>query len=204
MDLWVPRLARSSATQRRGEWRGLRQTPEQLSPPQRPAPGSGAPAPLDDARCTAAGASWSEVPALVVNSRQVRVAGIARSEPVCLDRGTVRSPALLASLSVDCRGDPARSAIARQLASPARGPVVFGMRHGRQAFSSLCRVRAGGRGQKPPRRQSTGDASTKAVANDLGISGSSFVDSRGRNRLRRWGPGTIFDRASSDPTLVVS
>jgi hypothetical protein len=92
------------------------------------------------------GASWSEVPALVVHSRQVPAAGIARTEPVCLDRGNFRSSALQASLGVDCRGDPPRSAIVRQLASPARWPVVFGMRHGRQAFSSLRRVRAGDEG----------------------------------------------------------
>jgi hypothetical protein len=60
---------------------------------------------------TAAGAAWSEVPALVVPSRQVRVAGISRTERVCLDRGTVRSPALQASLGVDCCRDPPRPAI---------------------------------------------------------------------------------------------
>lgn len=98
---------------------------------------------------TAAAASWSEVPALVVHSRQVRVAGIARTERVCLHRGTLRSAALQASLGVDCCRDPPRPAIVGELASPARGPVVFGMRHGRQAFVPLSGP-SGGRGQQPP------------------------------------------------------
>ncbi len=87
-------------------------------------------------------------PALVVHSREGRIAGIARTEPVCLDPGTVRSPAVQASLSVDRRRDPARSAIVRELASPAGRAVVLRVRHGVQPFS-LCCVRAGGRGREP-------------------------------------------------------
>ena len=77
-----------------------------------------------------------------------RVAGITRTERVCLDPGTVRSPTVQASLRVDRRRDPARSAIVRELASPARRAVVLRVRHGVQPFS-LCCVRAGGRGREP-------------------------------------------------------
>jgi hypothetical protein len=115
-------------------------------------------------RSQAAGASWSAVPALVVHSRQIPVAGIAQIERICPDQGKARSPALQASLGVNRRRDPPRSTIVRQLASPARGPVVFCMRHGRQAFSSSVGSERGARA-RTPRRQSVGDASTKVVAN---------------------------------------
>jgi hypothetical protein len=116
---------------------------------------------------------------LVVHSRQVRVAGIARAERVCLDSGTVRSRAVQASLGVDCRPDPPRSAISRQLASPAGGPVVLRMRHGGEAFScgvfnpvgaSVGYAREG-RGENPHAVNQPGTRRTKAVASRRWSSG---------------------------------
>lgn len=103
-----------------------------------------------DRRDQAGSPSWSIVRALVAHSRQVRVAGVGRTERIRFDPGTVRSPAVQASLGFDCPRELPRPTIARQLASPARGPVVFRMRHCVQAFSSLCSVRAEGRGREDP------------------------------------------------------
>jgi hypothetical protein len=78
---------------------------------------------------------------------------------------------------------------------------VFRMRHGVQAFSSLCWVRAGGRGREPPRCQSTGDAPPSSGVTPVELR-FTVLDSGGRKRLRRWVRGPIFGRASSDPTRV--
>ena len=84
-----------------------------------------------------------------MRSRQVGVAGIARTERVCLGPGAVRSPGVQASLGIDRRREPPRPTIASQLASPTRCQIVFRPRHGLQAFPSLCWVRAEGRGLEP-------------------------------------------------------
>jgi hypothetical protein len=87
---------------------------------------------------------------LVVRSRQVGVAGVARTVRVCVGPGAIRWPGVQASSGIDCRREPPRSAIASQLATPTRCRIVFGLRHGRQAFPSLWWVRAEGkRGQNP-------------------------------------------------------
>ena len=86
---------------------------------------------------------------LVVRSRQVRVAGISRTERV-RSGPPVRSPGAQTSLGVDRGRDPPRPVIAIELASPARRPVLFRPRHDLQAFPSLCSVRAEGRGLEPP------------------------------------------------------
>ena len=66
---------------------------------------------------------------LVVRSRQVRVAGIARTDRVCLAPGTERWPRVQASLGIDRRGNPPRPAITNQLAPPTRRPIVFRPHH---------------------------------------------------------------------------
>jgi hypothetical protein len=86
----------------------------------------------------------------VVRSRQVGAANIARADRVCLGPGAVRSPGVEASSGIDCGREPQRSAIASQLASPARCPMVFRARHDLQPFPSLYRGRAEGRGLEPP------------------------------------------------------
>jgi len=74
---------------------------------------------------------------LVVRSRQIRVAGVARTVRGCLGLGAIRWPGVQASSGIDCRREPPRSAIAGQRATPTRCRVVFRLRHGRQAFPSL-------------------------------------------------------------------
>jgi hypothetical protein len=76
---------------------------------------------------------------LVVRSRQVRVAGIARTEQACVGPGAVRSPGVQASLGIDRRRDPPRPAIAIELGAPALWEVACRTRHRLQAFPSLCR-----------------------------------------------------------------
>lgn len=88
---------------------------------------------------------------LVVRSRQVPVAGLARTVRVCVGPGAIRWPGVQASSGTDCRREPPRSAIASQLATPTRCRIVFGLRHGRQAFPSLWWVRAEERGRTPAR-----------------------------------------------------
>ena len=51
-------------------------------------------------------------------------------------------PSVQASLGVDRRREPPRSAITSQFAAPTRCPIVFRPRHGLQAFPSLSWVRA--------------------------------------------------------------
>ena len=86
---------------------------------------------------------------LVVRLRQVRVAGVPRIVRVYFGPGAVRSPGVQASSGIDRRRDPPRPAIASQLASPTRRPIVFCAHHDLQAFPSLCWVRAEGRGLEP-------------------------------------------------------
>ena len=62
---------------------------------------------------------------LAVPSHQVRVAGIARTDRVCLGPGTARRPRAQASLGIDRRGNPPRPVIASQLAAPPRRPILF-------------------------------------------------------------------------------
>ena len=86
---------------------------------------------------------------LVVRPRQVRVAGVARADRVCLGPGAVRSPGAQASSGIDRRREPPRPAIVIEFASPARRQVLSLRGHGLQAFPSLCRVRAEGGGLEP-------------------------------------------------------
>lgn len=87
---------------------------------------------------------------LVIRSRQVRVAGVARTVRVWVGPGAIRWPGVQASSGVDCRRKPPRPAIASQLATPTRCRIVSGLRHGRQALPSLWWVRAKRkRGQNP-------------------------------------------------------
>jgi len=68
---------------------------------------------------------------LVVGSRRVRVAGIARTDRVCsAGRGAVRFPGVQASLGIDRRRDPVHGAIAAELASLAHWEVAGPARHG--------------------------------------------------------------------------
>jgi hypothetical protein len=91
--------------------------------------------------------------------------GIARTEQICSGPGAVRSPGVQASLGFDRRRDPPRPVVAIEFASPARRQVLSPQGHGLQAFPSLCRVRAEGRGLEPPRVQSDWDAATGPVGN---------------------------------------
>ena len=100
---------------------------------------------------------------LVVGSRQVRVAGIARTDRVGFGPRAVRSPGVQTALGIDRRRDPVDSAIAIEFASPAHWEVACPARHRPQAFPSLCWVRAEGRGQEPPRVQSDRNATTGPV-----------------------------------------
>jgi hypothetical protein len=84
-----------------------------------------------------------------VRLRRVRVAGVDRTVPVCFGPRAIRLRGVQASSGINRRREPPRPAIASQLASPTRCPIVFRPRHGLQAFPSLCRVRAERRGQNP-------------------------------------------------------
>ena len=91
---------------------------------------------------------------LVVRSRQVRVARIARTGRVCLGPGTAPRLRVQASLGVDRRGNPPRAVIASQLAAPTRCPILLSPRHRLHAFPSLsfpslCWNRAQGRRREP-------------------------------------------------------
>jgi hypothetical protein len=80
---------------------------------------------------------------LVVRSRQVRVAGIARTDRVRLGPGLAHCPRCRASLDIDHRGNPPRPTITRPLVAPARRPISFRSRHRLHAFRSpLLRRRA--------------------------------------------------------------
>ncbi len=93
----------------------------------------------------------------------MRVAGIAPTERVCLGPGAVRWPRLQASFDIDRPREPPRPTIPSQLASPACRQVPLAQGHGLQAFPSLYRVRAQGRGLEPPRVQSHRHAATGPV-----------------------------------------
>ena len=57
-----------------------------------------------------------------------------------------------ASSDINCRREPPRSAVASQLASPRRCPIVFRLRHRHQAFPSRYLRRAEGKGREPTER----------------------------------------------------
>ena len=71
---------------------------------------------------------------LVVRTLEVRGAGIARSDPACVDPDTTRSMGLQAPLGTDCPHQPTVDAIGVEFASPVRGEVAFAARHGPQTF----------------------------------------------------------------------
>jgi len=70
---------------------------------------------------------------LVARSRQIRVAGIARTERVCRGPGAVRWPPVQASFGIDRRREPARPTITGQLPSPACLQVMSPQGHALQA-----------------------------------------------------------------------
>jgi hypothetical protein len=67
---------------------------------------------------------------LVVRTRQVRIAGIARTDHVCHGPGAITLPGVQTTLGVDRRRDPPRPAITIQFAPPTRRPVGSPVRHG--------------------------------------------------------------------------
>jgi hypothetical protein len=75
-------------------------------------------------------------------SRPVGVAAVVFTGRVCVSRGGIRLPSVQASLGVDRRREPPRSAITSQFAASTRCPIVFRPRHGVQAFPSLSWVGA--------------------------------------------------------------
>jgi hypothetical protein len=79
---------------------------------------------------------------LVVRSRQVRVAGIAKTMRVCLDSDAIPLPGAQTAVGIDRERHPPRAAITIQLASPARQEVACAAGHGLQAFPSLYWIRA--------------------------------------------------------------
>ena len=83
---------------------------------------------------------------LVVRTRQVGIARIARTVRVCLGPRAIRS-SVQASSGINCRREPPRSAIAGQLAASTRCRTVLRPRHGLQAF----RPSLGSRGRKRAR-----------------------------------------------------
>jgi hypothetical protein len=93
---------------------------------------------------------------LVIRSRQVRVARVARTDRAYFGPGTAHRPRVQASLGVDRRGNPPRSAITNQLAAPKRRPIVFYPHHRPHAFPSLCGACAQGRGREPARSTRSG------------------------------------------------
>ncbi len=100
-------------------------------------------------RCVLRGrrARWGGSPSRA--GAPVRVAGVARTEPVCSGARAGRSPCVQTPAGIDRRREPQRPMIARQLTSPTRCRIVFGPLHHPQASSSLYRNRAQGRGLEP-------------------------------------------------------
>jgi hypothetical protein len=162
--------------------------------------------------------SWSSssmrVARLVVRSRQVGVAGVARTERVCFGPGAIRWPGVQASSGLDCRREPQRSAIASQLTSPTRWRIMFRALHDPRAFSSLYRGRAQGRGLEPRafnrlgRVHRAGGVTPVEVHTDPAVkTGNPCLTPRGASRAvggipaRAENPGR---RASSCPTVLLS
>jgi len=94
-------------------------------------------------------ACQSNLALLVVRSRQLPVAGIARTGRARLDPGIAPYPSSQASLGIDHRGSPPRPAITSPLGAATRHPIVFCPRHRLHAFRSLCSTAAQGRGPEP-------------------------------------------------------
>jgi hypothetical protein len=88
-------------------------------------------------------------PCLVVRSRQVPVAGIARTDRVRHAPDIARCPSGQASLGSDHRGNPPRPAIASQLSAPTRSPIVVCPRHRLHAFPPLCEIARKEEGENP-------------------------------------------------------
>lgn len=88
-------------------------------------------------------------PRLVLRSRRIRGAGIARTDRVRHGPGIVCSPGVQTALGINCLREPPRSRIAIEFASPARRRVLSPQGHRAHVFPSLCRVRTQGRGQQP-------------------------------------------------------
>ena len=85
----------------------------------------------------------------VVRSRQVRVAGVARTVRGCLVRVPSARRVFRRRRASIADETPPRPAITIEFASPARRQVLSLVRHGLQAFPSLCWVARKGRGQNP-------------------------------------------------------
>jgi hypothetical protein len=107
---------------------------------------------------------------LVVRSRQVRVAGIARSERVRFGPGTLHWWWAQAAPGIDRRGNPPRPEVTSQLAAPPGRVTVFCARHVFTPFhpavgtarqeegENLDRI-----GTRPPRRWGNSDRSKTPV-----------------------------------------
>lgn len=67
---------------------------------------------------------------LVVRPHEVVVAGIARAEAACADRGRALPLGIQAPLGSDCRRQPATDAVATKFAALARCVRAFGASHG--------------------------------------------------------------------------
>ena len=88
---------------------------------------------------------------LVVRSRRVRVAGIARTDRVRHGPNIVRSPGVETALGIDCLREQPRSAMAIEFASPARRRVLSPQGYGAHVFQCLCWACAEGARETPAR-----------------------------------------------------
>ena len=154
-------------------------------------------------------------PLLVLRSRRVRVGGIARTDRVGHGPSIVRSPGVQTALRIDCLGEPPRSRIAIEFASPARRRVLSPQGHRAHVFPSLCRVRTQGRGPeprafgqietKPPGRWGNAGRSTAPAPQSKPVTHASRLVAQVAPlvalRLRAENPGR---RASSTTTLLRS
>ena len=83
------------------------------------------------AECLTTGSDTPRVPLVVVRFSEVRVAGIAPSDPAC-PRGGSRSRGIQAPSGVNCMRQSASDARASEFAPPAREVVAVAVRHGPQ------------------------------------------------------------------------
>lgn len=88
---------------------------------------------------------------LAVRLRQVRLAGIARTNRVRHGPSIVFAPGVETALGTDSLKEQPRSAIAIEPASPARRRVLSPQDHRAHVFPSLCSVRAEKRARTPAR-----------------------------------------------------
>jgi hypothetical protein len=89
---------------------------------------------------------------LAVRLHQVRVAWVVRTAGCALVGVPSARPGAQASSGINCRGEPPRSAVTRQLASPRRCPIAFRLRHHHRAFPSRYLGRGGRKTASTPGR----------------------------------------------------